>query len=625
MGDPHRDLEHLRKLAQTNPTMRVNKLYKIIKRESFLQMVWQKVQTNAGSRTPGIDGQTKDDIDGSVIHTLAQQLATRHYRPQPVRRTYIPKRGKPGKWRGLGIPALRDRIVQAAVARVLEALYEPLFRSCSYGFRPGRNTIQALRHVAQAYRSGVTWIVEGDLENCFESLPHAVILTCLRKRIKDERFIDLIRQMLQAGVMEDGRYGRTYSGAPQGGLCSPILMNIVMHEFDVWMEDHWQANAPVPTRVHPEYGRLNQRLYALRKQLQGRAPMGRQTIEGLRSKIAQGEAARKRVPSRLPQRTIRYCRYADDYLVVMGGYSKADAQQLKEAMATWLQEHLGLTQHPEKTHVTYWRDRSRFLGYDLRGQRNLNGTRWLRLTIPPPAERDLKQRVKRLCGYTQIPAIDLVTSVNALLNGWTQYYRYASNATRRFGYLTGVVFWLTAHYLSRTHRRSIKRLMAAHDGVDPRTKKQALYILRPNGKRQFVWNKPPKRLSILQGHVAAEDPCPATTTSWASGRSYEQRLVQRAQHGQTCQHCGQTSPRCEVHHPHRLSKQPSRKRGPASLIQSAYEQHVQWLCPICHLHHHHRGPSPPKRSDNGTGEPDAATSCPSGSEGAGRKRAAVMR
>jgi group II intron reverse transcriptase/maturase len=626
MGDPHRDLEHLRKLAQANPKMRFNKLYKLIKRESFLEMVWQKVQTNPGSRTPGIDGQTKDDIDVTVFQTLAHHLATRYYRPQPVRRTYIPKRGKPGKLRGLGIPTLRDRIVQAAVARVLEALYEPLFRPCSHGFRPGRNTIQALRHVAQAYRSGVTWIVEGDLENCFDSLPHAVILTCLRKRIKDERFIDLIRQMLQAGVMEDGRYGRTYSGAPQGGLCSPILMNIVMHEFDVWMEEHWQANAPIPTRVQPEYARLNQKVYRLRKQLQGRLPMGRQTIEGLRGKIAQAEAARQRVPSRTPQRTIRFCRYADDYLVIMGGYSKADAQRLKEAMATWLQEHLGLRQHPEKTRITHWRDRLRFLGYDLRGQRNLNGTRRLRLTIPPAAERDLKQRVKRLCGYTHIPATDLITSVNALLNGWTQYYRYASNATPRFGYLTGVAFWLTAHYLSRKHRRSIKRLMATHYGVDPRTKRRALYILRPNGKRQFLWNKPPQRQSIFKAQVAAHDTRPAATTSWASGRSYEQRLEQRAQHGQQCQHCGQTSPRLEVHHPHRLGKQVHRKRGPAPLIQSANAQQVKWLCPTCHVQHHHRdGSTQPRRSKDGTGEPDAARSCPSGSEGAGRRRAAEMR
>ena len=226
MGDPHRDLEHLRKLAQMNPTMRFNKLYKIIKQEPFLQMVWQKVQTNSGSRTPGIDGRTKDDIDVSVIHTLAQQIATRQYRPQPVRRTYIPKRGKPDQLRGLGIPTLRDRIVQAAIARVLEALYEPLFRSCSYGFRPGRNTIQALRHVAQAYRSGVTWIVEGDLENCFGSLPHAVILTCLRKRIKDERFIDLIRQLLQAG----GHGRRTLWPNVLGGTARrPMLPHLDEH------------------------------------------------------------------------------------------------------------------------------------------------------------------------------------------------------------------------------------------------------------------------------------------------------------------------------------------------------------------------------------------------------------
>jgi RNA-directed DNA polymerase len=626
MGDPHRDLEHLRKLAQANPTMRFDKLLKTIRREPFLLMVWQKVQANSGSRTPGIDGQTKEDMDDTVFQTLAHQLATRQYQPQPVRRTYIPKRGKPGGWRGLGIPTLRDRIVQAAVARVLEALYEPLFRSCSYGFRPGRSTIHALRHVARAYRSGVTWIVEGDLEKCFDSLPHSVILACLRKRIKDERFIDLIRQMLQAGVMEDGRYGRTYSGAPQGGLCSPILMNIVLHEFDVWMEEHWNANAPVSKRAHPEYARLKRSLTRWRGQLQGWIPMGRQTIDGLRGKIAQAEAARRHVPSYAPRQTISFCRYADDYLVVMGGYSKVDAQRLKEAMAVWLQEHLGLTQHPEKTCLTHWRDRIRFLGYDLRGQRNLNGTRWLRLTIPPAAERDLKQRVKRLCGYTQIPATDLISSVNALLNGWTQYYRYASNATSRFGYLTGVAFWLTAHYLGRKHRRSIKRLMATHYGVDPRIKKRALYVLRPNGQRLFLWNKPPQKRSILRGPVFAHDTRPVTMTSWATGHSYEQRLDLQTQHGQECQHCGQTSRRLVVHHPHRLAKRPYRKRGPARLIQSASAQQVKWLCPRCHQHHHHWGGSTqPWRSQDGTGEPDAARSCLSGSEGAGRKRAAVMR
>ncbi len=189
-------------------------------------------------------------------------------------------------------------------------------------------------------------------------------------------------------------------------------------------------------------------------------------------------------------------------------------------MAAWLQEHLGLTQHPEKTRITHWSERFRFLDYDLRGHRNPNGTCWLRLSIPPEAERAIKQRVKRLCGYTQVPATDLFMSVNALMRGWTQYYRYAHNATRRFGYLTGVVFWLTAHYVGRKHRCSIKRLMRTHYGVDPKSGKRALYTTKPDGNRLFIWNRPPSRQSIFSGRLSAQDIRPVTRTAWARGHSY---------------------------------------------------------------------------------------------------------
>jgi RNA-directed DNA polymerase len=316
MRDPQRELEHLRKLATADPTKRFGKLLKIVRQEAFLVMAWERVRTNKGSKTPGVDGQTRDDIDATTLHNLAEELATNSYRPQPVRRVYIPK--KDNRRRALGIPAMRDRIVQAAVAQVLEAIYEPIFRDSSYGFRPGRSATHALRHVARAYRAGATWIVEGDLEKCFDSLPHGVILNCLRKRIKDERFIDLIRRMLQAGVMEDFRYARTYSGTPQGGLVSPILSNAVLHEFDCWIEDRWQANPPPLTskqrqaRMNPEYARLKCNLSRWRAQLNGRIPMGRQTMEGLRTKIRNAVAERKQVPCHLPRQVIYYCRYADD-------------------------------------------------------------------------------------------------------------------------------------------------------------------------------------------------------------------------------------------------------------------------------------------------------------------------
>src|SRR5919201_321601 len=355
MRDPQRELEHLGKLATAEPTKRFGKLYRLVSHRELLRQAGERVRQNTGGRTAGIDGQTRSHIDEDMLVHLAEELAHNRYQPQAVRRAYIPK-GRSGR-RALGIPAIRDRIVQATVAQVLEAIYEPLFRHCSYGFRPRRNTIHALRHVAQAYQAGATWIIEGDLVKCFDSIPHGVILTCLRKRIKDERFIDLIRQMLQAGVIEEGSYTRTYSGTPQGGLASPILSNVVLHEFDCWMEDQWQANPPPLTarqqnaRVNPEYACHKRNLARWRAQLAGRIPLGHQTPEGLRTKIQTALKARRRIPSVLPRRLIAYGRYADDYVAVLCQYPKREAQQLKTAMAEWLQRHLGPTQHPPKTRL----------------------------------------------------------------------------------------------------------------------------------------------------------------------------------------------------------------------------------------------------------------------------------
>ena len=180
-------------------------------------------------------------------------------------------------------------------------------------------------------------------------------------------------------------------------------------------------------------------------------------------------------------------------------------------------------------------------------------------------------------------------TVNALMRGWTYYYRYASNATQRFGYLTGMVFWLTAHHLGRKHRSSIKKLMRTHYGVDPKTGKLALYITQPDGKRLFIWNKPPQWRSVFARQVNAYDTRPVIMTSWAGGHSYEQRLASKEQHGNRCQHCGKLSSKLVVHHPNRLGKRPYRKLGPARVIQSAQEQQTRLICPDCHRQHHPGG------------------------------------
>ena len=593
MRDPHRELEQLGKLATAEATQRFGKLYRLVSHREVLRQAGERVRQNTGGRTAGIDGQTRSHIDDDRLVHLAEDIAHHRYQPQAVRRAYIPK-GRSGR-RALGIPAIRDRIGQAAVAQVLEAIYEPLFRHCSYGFRPRRNTIHALRHVAQAYQAGATWIIEGDLVQGFDSIPHGVILQCLRKRIKDERFIDLGRTMLTAGVMEDGTFLPTYSGTPQGGLASPILSNVVLPEFDCWLEEHWQAN-PSPltaqqqhARANREYVRHKRNLVRWRAQLHGRLPMGRQTPEGLRAKITHALAARKRLPSVTPRRALFSCRYAAADVVVLCQHTKAEAQHLKTAMAQWLKEHVGLTQHPEKTHLTHWDKRYRFLGYDLRGRSNPNGTRWLRLSIPPEKEREVKAKVKRLCGYTQIPELDLFMSLNARMRGWTQYFRYAHNATHRFLYVTGVVYWLVAHALGRTHRASVKRVMRSHYGVDPASGKRALYTPGQKGKRVYLWNKPPQRHSLFHKSVAAKDVQPLPLTSWATGHSDAQRVEIRRRAAQHCEHCGQYAPQPIVHHPNRLGKLHKRKLGPAHVITSGHAQRVKLLCFECHKQHHPGG------------------------------------
>ncbi len=197
--------------------------------------------------------------------------------------------------------------------------------------------------------------------------------------------------------------------------------------------------------------------------------------------------------------------------------------------------------------------------------------------------------MKRLCGYTQIPELDLFTSVNAKMRGWTNYFRYAHNATQRFGYLTGVVYWLGAHYLGRKHRCSIKKVMRNHYGVDPKSGKRALHTSSQAGKCTYLWNKPPRRASLFNSVVKAKDVQPLPITAWAFGRSYEQRMEVYNRSEKCCEHCGKISPTLVVHHPNRLGKLAKLKQGKSNVITSGQRQQVKLLCPECHKQHHPGG------------------------------------
>jgi group II intron reverse transcriptase/maturase len=598
MVDVIREFEHLEKLAKEDTTRRFNRLYRLLRQETFLTLAQLRVATNKGAHTPGVDGQVMADITMEDITRLSQELATGTYQPQPVRRRYIPKRD--GKRRPLGIPTSRDKIVQAGVARILGALYEPLFRSCSHGFRQGRSTITTLRQVYTAYRSGATWIIEGDISNCFGSIPHHVILNCLRKRIRDERFIDLVRKMLQAEVMEEGQYTPTYSGTPQGGIVSPILANIVLHELDCWIESQWGANPPPQSpreqnaRSNPEYMRLHYRINDLRRYLDGKRPMPKgKTPEELRQELREKLRLRRLQPRSLPRRVIYYARYADDFLVVLCNTSKEEARQLKAAMAEWLCENLGLTLNQDKTLITHWSKRLRFLGYHLEGRANRNGTRWLHLSVPKDAVRRVVGKVQRATAYSQAPAYDVFRNVNAVARGWTNYYRYAHNNNVIGGKLSMVIFWRTVHYLAKKHRCSIARVMRKHYGRSPQTGCKALFVYQPDKQptpetRYYLWHKTPKRLTFASTTAKyVEDRQAYIDTGWAKGRSLQKRLETRVIAENACQACGATDVPLFTHHTNRLRKAKRVKKGAAHVASAGMQQQTRLLCRACHLAHHH--------------------------------------
>ncbi|HWQ05038.1 MAG TPA: reverse transcriptase domain-containing protein [Longilinea sp.] len=232
----------LAKTAQENPEHRFTNLYSLIHWDHWITCAAQAVLARPGSTTAGIDGTTRDRFKANYpeeMKKLVESLKDKTYEPQPVRRTYIPKSN--GKMRPLGIPVLRDRIVQEALRAILDPIYETDFRPCSYGFRKGRRTMDAIAVIMSLTNSSQRYyyVIEGDIKSYFDKVHHRKLLSILKKRIADKDIIDLIWKFLKAGVMEDGLFARTEAGVPQGGIISPLLANVYLNEFDKWAEKKW--------------------------------------------------------------------------------------------------------------------------------------------------------------------------------------------------------------------------------------------------------------------------------------------------------------------------------------------------------------------------------------------------
>lgn len=389
--------------AKQSPERRFHALYDRIWRGDVLQEAWKRVKRNKGAA--GVDAQTIADVEqlgvDHFLEEIASTLRAGTYRPAAVLRRYIPKAD--GKKRPLGIPTVRDRVVQMATKLVMEPIYEADFKPCSYGFRRGRGPTMALEELRKCGAKGGNFVFDADIKDYFGSIDHEKLLKLVTKRISDRRVLKLLRQWLEAGVMEEGSERRTLAGTPQGGVISPLLANIYLHVLDAAWE-----------REGRQYGRL--------------------------------------------------VRYADDFVIICKTKWKVEqAERRVRRVLAWL----GLELHPEKTRqveLSWGKQGFEFLGCHLR--KRLSGKVWaksgkrLYFLQRWPSQRAMKrvrENVKELTGRHRNGVKDvrvIIDDLNPVLRGWGNYF-CTGNAAEKFVQVDDYVWRRLKRFLVKRHGRNL--------------------------------------------------------------------------------------------------------------------------------------------------------------------------
>ena len=410
--NPTKMAEKQRFLARTaseHPDHRFTNLYDLLHWDYWMHISAERVLARPGSQTDGVDNVTraafKEDYERQMTSLIAQ-LRRKTYEPHPVRRVYIPKHD--GKKRPLGIPALRDRIVQEALRAILDPIYESDFYRHSYGFRKGRRTMDAIAVLMPLFNSSIKhyYVIEGDLQSYFDTVHHRTLMKLLRRRLKDRALLDLIWKFLKSGVMEESLFARTDSGVPQGGVISPLLANVYLNEFDEWAAAQWDIDPTARRRKR-------------------RAGLG----------------------------NYKMVRYADDFVVVGNG-TKAEIKATKQAIQQFLENELHLTLSEEKTVITHVNDGFDFLGFRIQ-RKQVNGRWAVHLRPTAKAKERVKRKLKALTSrnWTWMDEHTRLTTLNAIVRGWAEYYRYTS-LLRDIGEITEFAWFRYLYWLREKHKGS---------------------------------------------------------------------------------------------------------------------------------------------------------------------------
>lgn len=569
------------------------KLYRYLLRPDIYFVAYKNLYANNGAATKGVNEDTADGFSEAKIDSIIKALADETYQPMPVRRTYIQKKNNRKKLRPLGIPTFTDKLVQEVLRMILEAVYEPIFLDVSHGFRPKRSCHTALKQLRREF-NGTRWFVEGDIKGCFDNINHAVLVGLLNNKIKDAQITKLIYKFLKAGYLENWQYHKTYSGTPQGGIISPLLANIYLHELDKFvMKLKSEFDTPGVGQITPEYRELHNEIKRLSHRLTKVTGEEREMV------LAEYKPKRQKLMT-IPctaqtDKKLKYVRYADDFLIAVKG-NREDCQWIKSKLAEFIGDTLKMELSEDKTLITHSSKCARFLGYDVRVRRSgkikrggpghvkmrtLNGG----VELLVPLNDKIRQFVftkgvaiqkedgsmfpvhrKYLVGLTDL---EIVSVYNAELRGICSYYGMASNFCK-LHYLAYLMEYSCLKTLASKHKTSLSKTI---DKFNDGTGKWGIpYETKQGNKRRYFAN-----YADCKGKGPATD----YISNAAVVYGYAVNTLENRLKAKVCELCGTTeSDHYEVHHINKLKNLKGKERWEIAMI--AKHRKTLVVCRDCH-------------------------------------------